>query len=53
MVVESTCGGIGADFDLEIEFEGELRFLVGNSHSITYTGGTMIDCTIESLVDTH
>ena len=27
MVVESTCGGIGADFDLEIEFEGELRFL--------------------------
>ena len=26
MVVESTCGGIDADFDLEIEFAGELRF---------------------------
>jgi len=30
LVVESTCGGIGADFDLEIEFEGELRFFSRN-----------------------
>ena len=34
MVVESTCGGIGADFDLEIEFEGELRFFSRNGRGI-------------------